>query len=66
MIKRKGGLGRGLDVLLGAARGEVPSDPPSAETLRQLPVERICRGRYQPRLDLREDTLRDLAESIRA
>ncbi|MGB5063344.1 MAG: ParB/RepB/Spo0J family partition protein, partial [Candidatus Competibacter sp.] len=25
-----------------------------------------CRGRYQPRLDLREDTLRDLAESIRA
>lgn len=66
MIKRKGGLGRGLDVLLGAARGEAPSDPPLAETLRQLPVERICRGRYQPRLDLREDTLQDLAESIRA
>ncbi len=66
MIKRKGGLGRGLDVLLGAARGEAPSDPPPAETLRQLPVERICRGRYQPRLDLREDTLQDLAESIRA
>ncbi len=66
MIKRKGGLGRGLDVLLGAAaRGEAP-DPSPAETLRQLPVERICRGRYQPRLDLREDTLRDLAESIRA
>ncbi|HMQ12396.1 MAG TPA: ParB/RepB/Spo0J family partition protein [Candidatus Competibacter phosphatis] len=66
MIKRKGGLGRGLDVLLGAARGEAPLDPPPAETLRQLPVERICRGRYQPRLDLREDTLQDLAESIRA
>ncbi len=66
MIKRKGGLGRGLDVLLGAARGEAPSDLPPAETLRQLPVERICRGRYQPRLDLREDTLQDLAESIRA
>ncbi|MCB1826187.1 MAG: ParB/RepB/Spo0J family partition protein [Candidatus Competibacteraceae bacterium] len=66
MIKRKGGLGRGLDVLLGAARGEAPPDPPPAETLRQLPVERIRRGRYQPRLDLREDTLRDLAESIRA
>ncbi|MDG4553238.1 MAG: ParB/RepB/Spo0J family partition protein [Candidatus Competibacter sp.] len=67
MIKRKGGLGRGLDVLLGAAaRGEAAPDPSPVETLRQLPVERICRGRYQPRLDLREDTLRDLAESIRA
>jgi ParB family chromosome partitioning protein len=31
-----------------------------------LPVERIVRGRYQPRQDLREDTLQDLAESIRA
>ncbi|MBE2295076.1 MAG: ParB/RepB/Spo0J family partition protein [Phycisphaerales bacterium] len=68
MIKRKGGLGRGLDVLLGAATLDVvaPSLPLAEETLRQLPVERIHRGRYQPRLDLREDTLRDLAESIRA
>lgn len=68
MIKRKGGLGRGLDVLLGATTLDTTaSTPPSAEeVLRQLPVERIRRGRYQPRLDLREDTLRDLAESIRA
>ncbi|HAO34520.1 MAG TPA: chromosome partitioning protein ParB, partial [Candidatus Competibacteraceae bacterium] len=35
-------------------------------TLRSLPIERIVRGRYQPRQDLREDSLRELAESIRA
>ena len=69
MIKKKGGLGRGLDALLGAAsaaRGETVPDLAIAETLRQLPVEQIQRGRYQPRQDLREDTLQDLAESIRA
>ncbi|MCB1820779.1 MAG: ParB/RepB/Spo0J family partition protein [Candidatus Competibacteraceae bacterium] len=76
MIRRKGGLGRGLDALLGAATAnrdeDAPTDaaddsiPEPLETLRQLPVEQIQRGRYQPRLDLREDTLQELAESIRA
>lgn len=73
MIRKKGGLGRGLDALLGAAAvtrdGIAPSDvpvPEALETLRQLPVEQICRGRYQPRQDLRQDTLHELAESIRA
>ncbi|MCP5159079.1 MAG: ParB/RepB/Spo0J family partition protein [Gammaproteobacteria bacterium] len=73
MMRKKGGLGRGLDALLGAAaatrEGKAISDTPTPEileTLRQLPVEQICRGRYQPRQDLREDTLQELAESIRA
>ncbi|HHW78178.1 MAG TPA: ParB/RepB/Spo0J family partition protein [Xanthomonadaceae bacterium] len=70
MIRKKGGLGRGLDALLGAgaaaARSEPAPDAPARELLRQLPVERIVRGRCQPRQDLREDTLRELAESIRA
>ena len=68
MIRKKGGLGRGLDALLGAgvaARSETPPAP-AVETLRQLSVDCIQRGRYQPRQDLREDTLRELAESIRA
>jgi len=74
MIKKKGGLGRGLDALLGAgaAAAAVRSEPddatssvPVAETLRLLPVERIQRGRYQPRQDFREDTLQELAASIR-
>ncbi len=67
MIKKKGGLGRGLDALLGVVtRSETSPDPAAVETFRSLPVDCIQRGRYQPRQDLREDTLRDLAESIRA
>ncbi len=69
MIRKKGGLGRGLDALLGAsaaARNEALPESASGEMLRQLPVEQIQRGRYQPRQDLREDTLQELAESIRA
>ena len=77
MIRRKGGLGRGLDALLGAAAlrdssGSEqigPADAPAqvvSKTLRSLPVERIERGRYQPRQDLREDTLQELAASISA
>ena len=68
MIRKKGGLGRGLDALLGAggaARSATPPDP-AVETLQQMSVDCIQRGRYQPRQDLREDTLRELAESIRA
>lgn len=69
MIRKKGGLGRGLDALLGAGmaiRNDATADVPLQESLRPLPVERIVKGRYQPRQDLREDTLQELAESIRA
>lgn len=69
MIRKKGGLGRGLDALLGAGmaiRNDATADVPLQESLRYLPVERIVKGRYQPRQDLREDTLQELAESIRA
>ena len=68
MIKKRGGLGRGLDALLGAGAAARSATPPTpaVDTLRQLPVACIQRGRYQPRQDLREDTLRELAESIRA
>ncbi|HUM91010.1 MAG TPA: ParB/RepB/Spo0J family partition protein [Candidatus Competibacter sp.] len=68
MIRKKGGLGRGLDALLGAGaaiRSQTPPESTFAETLRSLPVEQIVRGRYQPRQDLREDTLQELADSIR-
>lgn len=68
MIRKKGGLGRGLDALLGAGaaiRSQTPPESTFAEMLRSLPVEQIVRGRYQPRQDLREDTLQELADSIR-
>jgi ParB family chromosome partitioning protein len=70
MVKKKTGLGRGLDALLGedravasviAGRAE-ESVEPSAE----LPVEQLQAGRYQPRTRIDEGALNELAESIRA
>ena len=34
--------------------------------MRQLPVELLQRGQYQPRVDMRQDSLEDLASSIKA
>lgn len=63
---KKRGLGRGLDALLnvGAAAGQ--EDVPPDGVLRVLPIERVVRGRYQPRQDIREDSLQELAASLRA
>ena len=66
-MSKKRGLGRGLDALLGSASAS-PEDGISAEggDLRNLPVDLLQRGRYQPRLDMRPETLQELADSIRA
>jgi ParB family chromosome partitioning protein len=46
------------------------SRPESAEagndTFKNLPVEHLQRGQYQPRVDMRQDSLEELAESIKA
>jgi ParB family transcriptional regulator, chromosome partitioning protein len=62
--KRKG-LGRGLDALLGGAALAAVGEE-SADELRQIPVDLIQRGKYQPRRDMREESLKDLADSIKA
>ncbi|CAK0739343.1 putative chromosome-partitioning protein ParB [Gammaproteobacteria bacterium] len=41
-------------------------ETPTGPTLCQISVERIQRGRYQPRVDLHQETLEELAASIRA
>jgi ParB family transcriptional regulator, chromosome partitioning protein len=72
---RKPTLGRGLADLLGQTRpimvpqqvvnaGE-PASPPGEE-LARLPLDLLQRGRYQPRLDMRPESLAELADSIRA
>jgi ParB family chromosome partitioning protein len=76
MSVKKRGLGRGLDALLGAAaaRPGVPASPVEAGAavageggiLRQLPVDLIQRGKYQPRRDIDPESLQELADSIRA
>jgi ParB family chromosome partitioning protein len=66
MAKRKG-LGRGLDALLGstAGVGDVGEAGVDAGELRQLPVDLVQRGRYQPRLHMDDEALAHLAASIR-
>lgn len=70
-------LGRGLSALLGggaAAPGleaasrptptPAPADPPQ-EGVRRLPVARVVPCPFQPRKDFSEESLRELADSIR-
>lgn len=67
MAKRKS-LGRGLDALLSQA-GPSPAAAGAGgngSELSELPIDLLDRGRYQPRVDMREDSLAELAESIRA
>jgi ParB family transcriptional regulator, chromosome partitioning protein len=68
MTKRKS-LGRGLDALLSVSRsgdaGRSGDTRPPPSDLRELPVDLLQRGQYQPRIDMHEDTLAELAESIK-
>jgi ParB family chromosome partitioning protein len=67
MSERKRGLGRGLEALLGqAAPRAAPEAGAGSDALLQIPVGQLERGRYQPRLDMREESLAELADSIRA
>jgi len=74
MNQKKPSLGRGLDALLGQMSAARPASPTSTagaapvvgDELTRLPVDVLQRGRYQPRVDMRQETLEDLANSIRA
>ncbi|MGH8222939.1 MAG: ParB/RepB/Spo0J family partition protein [Woeseiaceae bacterium] len=67
MTDKKRGLGRGLEALLGQTRPTpVPGVPPAREQLLHVPLDLLSRGRYQPRVDMREESLSELADSIRA
>ncbi|HJW24846.1 MAG TPA: ParB/RepB/Spo0J family partition protein [Rhodocyclaceae bacterium] len=59
MIKMKG-LGRGLDALLAG------SDARLQDEQRNLPVERLKPGKYQPRTHMDQESLAELAASIKA
>ena len=71
MSVRKKGLGRGLDALLGVGNasrsgGNAAGDTPENHVLKEIPVDLIQRGKYQPRRDIDPESLQELAESIRA
>src|SRR5271169_6045565 len=67
-MRGKPSLGRGLADLLGArvvtatpVATLIPSDD-----LTHLPLDVLQRGRYQPRTDMRAESLAELASSIKA
>jgi len=64
MAVRKRGLGRGLDALLSGSA--VPAEEPAGSDMRELPVDLLQPGKYQPRSDMHPESLEELANSIRA
>ena len=80
MSQKKPVMGRGLEALLGqmtqrpapapAAPGTSAAPPPPAklpgDELANLPLDLLQRGKYQPRVDMRQESLEELAASIRA
>ncbi len=71
MATKRPSLGRGLGALLGqpaAVAGEPATVSPlrADEELQKIPVDLLQRGKYQPRIDMRQESLQELAESIKA
>jgi ParB family chromosome partitioning protein len=75
-LGKRPSLGRGLAELspLLAQRARAPSAPPPqssgaplvGDRLASLPLDLLSRGKYQPRVDMRPETLSELADSIKA
>jgi ParB family transcriptional regulator, chromosome partitioning protein len=71
MSGKKPSLGRGLAELspLLAQRARVPMSEPvqaAGDRLATLPLDLLQRGKYQPRVDMRPESLSDLADSIKS
>jgi len=82
MSQKRPSLGKGLEALLGQMTPRpVPHGSPGAaqtmdattqqsamrgDELAKLPLDLLQRGKYQPRIDMRQETLEELASSIRA
>jgi ParB family chromosome partitioning protein len=62
-VTKKRGLGRGLDALLTDVSHE---DDSLDDSLQYFPLDMVQPGKYQPRVDMSEDSLDELADSIRA
>ncbi len=72
MSVKRSGLGRGLEALLGpqVQTNEAPETGArpllADDQLVKLPLDLLSRGRFQPRVDMRAESLQELADSIRA
>lgn len=77
MAAKKRGLGRGLDALLGASAASATQESKTTDSdhtggitvaesnLKELPIEFMQRGKYQPRRDMSPEALEELANSIK-
>jgi ParB family chromosome partitioning protein len=82
MSQKKPVMGRGLEALLGqmsrrpepaaapaptASGANAPAaNPFPGDELANLPLDLLQRGKYQPRVDMRQESLQELADSIKA
>ena len=78
MSTKRPSLGRGLEALLGSSAlldadpaddaeiAAAPARSPRDHELANLALDLVQRGRYQPRVDMRPESLQELADSIRA
>jgi ParB family chromosome partitioning protein len=62
MAKLKG-LGRGLDALLG---GDETPAPQPGDSMRDLKIDQLQPGKYQPRTRMDQESLQQLSDSIKA
>ena len=75
MVKKKARLGRGLGALLGDVKTTIQAEqlPPETRSdragpagYREIPIEQLQRGKYQPRVRMDKDALAELGESIKS
>jgi len=80
MTIKKRGLGKGLEALLGTSQAarqkqlsaDIQTDAANNKVdsskgeLQTLPINWLCPGKYQPRRDMSQEALEELASSIRA
>jgi ParB family chromosome partitioning protein len=67
MAAKKKRLGRGLEALLSKPVSDTASvTGDDRDSLKNIPLEHLQKGQYQPRVDMRQDTLEDLASSIKS
>ncbi|MAS81901.1 MAG: chromosome partitioning protein ParB [Legionellales bacterium] len=64
MVKKRG-LGKGLDALLGNPAERVLANN-NSDSLKEIAVDLLQRGQYQPRRDFNKASLKELADSITA
>ena len=66
VAKKKRGLGKGLDALLNPRSVRDLDTIQDGDQLTTLPVDTMQRGQYQPRMDMDQTALEELAASIKS